>query len=140
MLKLSEAEDLAAQLNELLSFMARSTPTPAAPAMGLWAWRSDPLLDDDLLVAAGERRRHGHPSGRAGDPDDPCGVHRHPCGGPCSRQPTDPGSAGRLQWPAAQVQSLISSLKKVVRSALEQRRTDVYIPTDQPTPALYLIS
>ena len=39
-----------------------------------------------------------------------------------------------------QVQILISSLKKVVRSALEQRRTDVYIPSGQSTPILHLIS
>jgi hypothetical protein len=138
-LKLSEAEDLAAQLGELLSFMARSTPTPPAPAMGLWAWRSEPPLDDDLLVAdasagaiAVQMDGRVTPTVRVEFTGiavqelalsvPPVLVQRAVFSGP------------------RQVQILISSLKKVVRSALEQRRTDVYIPSGQSTPVLRLIS
>ena len=138
-LKLSEAEDLAAQLGELLSFMARSTPTPATPAMGLWAWRSDPLLDDDLLVAQASAGATAIRAAGQVIPTIRVEFTGIPVEGLASANP--PIRVQRVVFSGPrQVQSLISSLKKVVRSALEQRRTDVYIPTDQPMPALYLIS
>ena len=137
-LTLEEAEDLAAQLGELLNFMERSNPTPAPPAMGLWAWRSDPPLDDDLLVAQASA---GATAIRAAGQVIPTvrveftgtSVHGLTSDNPPVRVQRAVFSGQR------QVQVLISSLKKVVRSALEQRRIDIYVPTDQSVPALHLI-
>ena len=63
-LDLERAEELVAGLHEVLTSMARSTPTPLTPAMGPWSWTSVPLLDDDLLVFQTDANGMCHPSGR----------------------------------------------------------------------------
>lgn len=138
-LKLAEAENLAAQLGELLSFMARSNATPAPPAMGLWAWRSDPLLDDDLLIAQASA---GATAVRAAGQVIPTvRVEFTGTSMQALRSDNPPVQVQRAVFSGPrQVQILISSLKKVVRSALEQRRVDIYVSSDRSVPTLHLIS
>jgi hypothetical protein len=138
-LRLEEAEDLAAQLGELLSFMSRSTPTPEAPAMGLWAWRAEPPLDDDLLVADSSAGAVAIQVGGRVTPTIRVEFTGIAVQELASTVPSVHVQRAVFSGPR-QVQTLISSLKKVVRSALEQRRTDVYVAADRPMPVLYLVS
>jgi hypothetical protein len=128
-LKLDQVGQLVEALREVLNAIARSTPTPLIPAMGPWSWTSDALRPDDLVVADADADGMNIPGVRGTtrtvrvdfsgtavhaltSDDQPVHVHGAIFSGP------------------RQVQTLISSLKKVVRSALEQRRIDIYVGGD----------
>ena len=138
-LKLAEADELAARLAEVLDLMSRSTPTPVAPAMGLWAWRSEPPLDNDVLVVGMTAsvvaiRDLGRvsPTVRV----ELIGMEVQDL---TSAAPPAHVKRAVFSGPR-QAQTLISSLRKVTRSAREKQRVDVYVPQDRPFTRLQLIS
>jgi len=125
-LKLDDVAAFADGLHEVVNRIVRSTPTPAVPAMGNWSWTSAPPLDEDLLVAQASANGAtvlavtGMTSTVRVDftgtlvqglaVDNPA-VHVQ----------------GAIFSGPRQAQALVSSLRKVVRSALEQPRVENYV-------------
>jgi len=126
-LELTAAEQLATELQTVVSFMTESLGTPTPTAMGIWSWRSEPLLDDDLVVTDVDvcatairdvsrvtpaiRLKFTGRSFRQFSSSDPS-IHVQ----------------GAIFAGPRQVQALISSLKKVARSSLQRRRVELYLP------------
>jgi hypothetical protein len=129
-LRLDAAAALAASLKDVVDRIVRSTPTPAVPASGAWSWTSAPPLDEDLLVA--QARAEG-----AADPafTGLASTVRVDFTGTLVRGllTADPAVhvQGAIFSGARQAQALVSSLRKVVRSALEQRRAEVYVSAQE---------
>ena len=139
LLKLTDAEELATQLGEVLNVMSRSSAARVAPAMGLWSWRAEPPLDDDVLVVGMEATVVAIREGAKVSPTVRLELIGMPVGE--LRLGVPPIHFQRAIFSGSrQVQSLISSLKKVARSAREQQRLDVYVPQDRPVGPLLLIS
>ena len=132
-LKLDDAAALAAGLHEVVDRIVRSTPTPAVPARGNWSWTSIPPLDEDLLVAQARAKAAAVLAG-AGMAStvrvDFTGtlVHRLTSANPAVHE------QGAIFSGPRQAQALVSSLRKVVRSALEQRRVEMYVSAQESLP------
>ncbi len=125
-LKLDDAAALAAGLHEVVDRIVRSTATPAVPASGSWSWTSAPLLGGDLLVAQARAKGAAisEATGMAATARvDFTGtlVHRLTSANPPVHV------LGAIFSGPQQVQALVNSLRKVVRSALEQRRVEIYV-------------
>jgi hypothetical protein len=124
-LKLEDAVKLAAELRGLLNALVRSTPTPDVPASGTWSWTRVPPLAEDLLVTRASAK--GTAVSLAG------GVRftvRVDLTGSLMRELCSASpplhARGAIFSGARQIQTLVSSLRKVVCSALEQQRTEIY--------------
>ncbi len=133
-LKLDDAAALAAGLREVVDRIVRSTPTPAVPASGTWSWTSAPPLDEDLLVAQASANSAAisAPTGIASTVRvDFTGSLVH---GLTSANPAVHVQGAIFSGPR-QVQALVSSLRKVVRSALEQRHVESYVSAERSLPA-----
>jgi len=134
-LKLADAEQLAAGLHDVLNLMARSAPTPPAPAMGIWSWTTEPPFGDDLLVA--ETNANGTAIAAQGVVTPTVRVDFT---GTSVQALASPNPLVQVQGAIfsgpRQVRVLISSLRKVVRSALEQRRVEVYVSAEQSLSAV----
>lgn len=128
-LELSGVEELVGGLGEILGLLARATPTRMEPAMGLWSWRSEPLLEEDLLVAQANVTAAAIRVGNQVTPTVRVDFTGIPVLGLESAVPPVHAQGYVFNGPR-QVQVLMSSLKKVVRSALNQRRADVYVPAE----------
>ena len=133
-LKLDDAAALAAGLHEVVDRIVRSTPTPAVPASGNWSWTSAPPLDEDLLVAQANAKGAAVPAVTGMTSTvrvDFTGtlVHRLALANPAVHV------QGAIFSGPQQVQALVNSLKKVVRSALEQRRVEMYVSAQESLPA-----
>lgn len=126
-LELAAAEQLAIDLQTVVSLMAESLHAPTPTAMGIWSWRSEPLLDDDLVVAGVDVC-----STAIRDVSRVTPAIRLKFTGRSIRQCSsgDPSIhvQGAIFAGPRQVQALVSSLKKVVRSSLQRRRVEIYIP------------
>ncbi len=129
-LDLERAEELVAGLHEVLNSMARSTPTPLTPAMGPWSWTSVPLHDDDLLVLQTDANGISIPGAAGVTPTVRVDFSGTPAQALTSEDPAVHVHGAIFAGPR-QVLTLISSLKKVVRSALEQRRVEVYVSSER---------
>ena len=133
-LKLDDAAALAAGLHEVVDRIVRSTPTPAVPASGNWSWTSTPPLGEDLLVAQACAKATAL-SATAGTAStvrvDFTGtlVHR------LASESPPVHVLGTIFSGPQQVQTLVNSLRKVVRSALEQRRVEFYVSAQESLPA-----
>ena len=132
-LKLDDAAALAAGLHEVVDRIVRSTPTPAVPASGNWSWTYAPPLDEDLLVAQASAKGAAVPAvtGMASTVRvDFTGtlVHRLASANPPVHV------QGAIFSHPQQVQALVNSLRKVVRSALKQRRVEMYVSAEESLP------
>lgn len=134
-LRLDDAAALAASLNDVVDRIVRSSPTPAVPASGSWSWTSAPPLDEDLLVAQAKANSAAMLAGVAATVRvDFTGTLVQALGA------ADPAVQvqGAIFAGPRQAQALVSSLRKVVRSALEQRRLEHYVSAEKSLPALLI--
>jgi hypothetical protein len=126
-LELAAAEQLATELQTVVSLMAESLRTPTPTAMGIWSWRSEPLLDDDLMV-----RDVDVCTTAIRDVSRVTPAIRLKFTGSSLRQLSSSYPSVHVQGAIfagpRQVQALVSSLKKVVRSSLQRRCVEVYLP------------
>jgi hypothetical protein len=133
-LKLDDAAALAAGLHDVVDRIVRSTPTPAVPASGTWSWTSAPPFDEDLLVAQASANGAAVPelTGMASTVRvDFTGTLVQ---GLAAANPAVQVQGAIFSGPR-QAQALIASLRKVVRSALQQRRVEVYLSAEESLPA-----
>jgi len=133
-LKLDDAAALAAGLHDVVDRIVRSTPTPAVPACGNWSWTSAPPLDEDLLVAQVSANGAAVPelTGMASTVRvDFTGTLVQ---GLAAANPAVQVQGAIFSGPR-QAQALVASLRKVVRSALQQRRVEVYVSAEESLPA-----
>jgi len=125
-LKIDDAAALADGLHDVVDRIVRSTPTPAVPAIGQWSWTSAPPLAEDLLVA-----RVSANGGAVPAPTGMSSTVRLDFTGTLVQglAATHPAVhvQGAIFSGPRQAQALVSSLRKVVRSALEQRRAEIYV-------------
>ena len=129
-LKLDDAAALAAGLHDVVDRIVRSTPTPAVPASGTWSWTSAPPFDEDLLVAKASANGAAVPelTGMAS-------TVRVDFTGTLVQGLAAVQVQGAIFSGPRQAQALIASLRKVVRSALQQRRVEVYLSAEESLPA-----
>ena len=125
-LKLDDAAVFADGLHEVVDRIVRSTPTPAVPAMGNWSWTSTPPLDEDLLVAQASADGAAVPAVTG-----MTSTVRVDFTGTLVQGLTVANPAVHVQGAIfsgpRQAQALVSSLRKVVRSALAQGRAENYV-------------
>jgi len=125
-LKIDAAAALADGLHDVVDRIVRSTPTPMVPAIGNWSWTSAPLHEEDLLVArvradgAAVQAAEGLTSTVRVDFTGTL-VEGLALANPAVHV------QGAIFSGTRQAQALVSSLRKLVRSALEQRRVEIYV-------------
>ena len=134
MLKLDDAAALAESLREAVDRLVRATPTPAVRLSGNWSWTHMPPLGEDLLVAQvrADTTAAISPTGTASTVRvDFTGTPVH------SLRPEGPTVhvLGAIFSGPHLAQVLVNSLRKVVRSALEQRRVESYVSQRDPLSA-----
>jgi hypothetical protein len=125
-LRIDDAAALADGLHDVVDRIVRSTPTPAVPAIGNWSWTSVPPLDEDLLVAmvSANGAAAPAPTGMSSTVRlDFTGTLVH---GLAAANPAVHVQGAIFSGPR-QAQALASSLRKVVRAALEQRLVEIYV-------------
>jgi len=125
-LKLDDADALATELRSIVNALVRSTPTPEVPALGTWSWTRTAPLGDDLLVARASAVGTADPIAigvRFTVRAEFAGIFLR---GLSSANPPVHVQGAVFQG-ARQVQALLSSLRRVVSSALERRRTELYL-------------
>jgi hypothetical protein len=133
-LKIDDATVFATELHEVVDRLVRSTPTPMVPASGYWSWTSEPLLDEDLLVTRANAILPDVSVARGVAPVVRVDFTGTLVQGLSSADPAVHVQGAVFAGPR-QVQTLISSLKKVVRSALEQQRLDIYLSEEESLSA-----
>jgi hypothetical protein len=125
-LMIDDAAALAAGLHDVLDRIVRSTATPAVATSGSWSWTSTPPLGEDLLVvqASADGTVIAATTGMASTVRvDFTGM---PVQGLSAEDP--PVQVLGVTFSAPHLaQVLVNSLRKVVRSALQQRRVEVYV-------------
>ena len=125
-LMIDDAAALAAGLHDVLDRIVRSTATPAVATSGSWSWTSTPPLGEDLLVvqASADGTVIAATTGMASTVRvDFTGM---PVQGLTAENP--PVQVLGVTFSAPHLaQVLVNSLRKVVRSALQQRRVEVYV-------------
>jgi len=133
-LKLDHAATFAADLGGVMDNMVRSTRTPTVRSAGTWSWMGAPPHADDILVVEATANRTALPFASGTRPTvrvDFTGTLVH-----ALAWSDPPVHVRRAVFSSPrQVQALTSSLKKVVLSALAQRRLDVYVAGDEPLTA-----
>ena len=132
-LKLDAAAALAAGLREAVDRIVRSTPTPAVAFSGNWSWTHRPPSDEDLLVAEvrADTTAAVSPTGTASSIRvDFTGTPVH------ALTAEDPPVhvLGAVFTAPHLAQVLVNSLRKVVRSALEQGRVETYVSARESLP------
>jgi len=125
-LKLDDAAAFADGLHEVVDRIVRSTATPAVPALGNWSWTSTPLLDADLLVAQASADGAAVPAVTGMTSTVRVDFTGTLVQGLTMQNPAVHVQGAILSGPR-QAQALVSSLRKVVRSALEQGRVENYV-------------
>ncbi|MGA3215587.1 MAG: hypothetical protein ABSD97_07855 [Acidimicrobiales bacterium] len=133
-LKLDEAAKLATELRDLVNTLVRATPTPVIPAFGTWSWTRLPPSAEDLVVA----RASAQGTAVAVATGVRFTVRVDLTGtlvGELSSSKPSLQRQGAVFSGAPQIQALVSSLKKVVNTALERRRTELYLSGFEPLAA-----
>ena len=133
-LRLKDAASLALELREIMNHIARATPTPIPPASGTWSWTSGQPHAAELLVAGTFANSTAIPleSGiRSTVRVDFKGSFVS--ASQISEKPVH--VQGAVFSSPRQVQALISSLKKVVRSSFEHQRDERYVSGAAPVSA-----
>ncbi len=125
-LKIDDAAALADGLHDVVDRIVRSTPTPAIPAIGNWSWTSAPPLDEDLLVARVSANGAAVPAPTGMSSTVRLDFTGTLVQGLAAANPAVHVQGAIFSGPR-QAQALVSSLRKVVRSALEQRRVEIYL-------------
>jgi hypothetical protein len=125
-LKIDDAAALADGLHDVVDRIVRSTPTPAIPAIGNWSWTSAPPLDEDLLVARVSANGAAVPAPTGMSSTVRLDFTGTLVQGLAAAYPAVHVQGAIFSGPR-QAQALVSSLRKVVRSALEQRRVEIYL-------------
>ena len=125
-LKIDDAAALAAGLHDVVDRIVRSTATPTIATSGSWSWTSTPPLGEDLLVVqvSADATVIAATTGMAST------VRVDFTGIPVQglRAETPPVQVLGVTFSAPHLaQVLVKSLRKVVRSALEQRRVEFYV-------------
>jgi hypothetical protein len=125
-LMIDDAAALAAGLHDVLDRIVRSTATPAVATSGSWSWTSTPPLGEDLLVvqASADGTVIAATTGMAST------VRVDFTGMPVQglRAEDPPVQVLGVTFSAPHLAHvLVNSLRKVVRSALQQRRVEVYV-------------
>jgi hypothetical protein len=133
-LKLDDAAALAAGLHKVVDRIVRSTPTPAVPAIGNWSWTYAPPLDEDLLVAQASAKGAAVPAVTGMTPTVRVDFTGTLVQGLASANPQVHVQGAIFSHPQ-QVQALVNSLRKLVRSALQQRRVEMYVSAQESPPA-----
>jgi hypothetical protein len=138
-LKLEHAAAFAAELRRILNDMVRASRTPTVPSSGIWSWTSVPLAAEDMMVA--QVTASGTAVALVAGPTptvrvDFLGTLVH---GLASSSPALHVHGAVFSGPR-QVQSLISSLRKVVDSALERQRRDAYVAAGRAADRLRLLT
>ncbi len=134
-LKLEHAASFAAELRRILNDMVRASRTPTVPSAGTWSWTSVPLSAEDIMVT--QVTASGTAVALVAGPTptvrvDFMGTLVH---GLTSSNPALHVQGAVFSGPR-QVQALISSLRKVVDSALERQRRDAYVAAGERQTAL----
>ena len=133
-LRLEDAAGLALELRDLMDHIARATPTPIPPASGAWSWTSGPPHAAELLVAD----TNAHSTAIAVETGVRSTV-KVDFKGTFVRALQMSDAPVHVQGAVfagpRQVQALISSLKKVARSSLEQHRDERYVSGAVPVSA-----
>ena len=124
--KLDDAAAFADGLHEVVDRIVRSTPTPSVPALGNWSWTSAPPLDEDLLVAQASANGAAVLAVTGMTSTVRVDFTGTPVQGLTVANPVVHVQGAIFSSPR-QAQALVSSLRKVVRSALEQRRVENYV-------------
>ena len=125
-LKIDDAASLAASLHDVVDRIVRSTATPAIAASGSWSWTSTPPLGEDLLVVQARADTAAVLSANGTAPTPRVDFTGLPVQGLTAEDP--PVQVLGVTFSAPRLaQVLVNSLRKVVRSALEQRRVEVYL-------------
>jgi len=124
--KLDDAAAFADGLHEVVDRIVRSTPTPSVPALGNWSWTSAPPLDEDLLVAQASANGAAVLAVTGMTSTVRVDFTGTPVQGLTVENPVVHVQGAIFSSPR-QAQALVSSLRKVVRSALEQRRVENYV-------------
>jgi hypothetical protein len=130
-LRLDAASAFVAQLHGVVNDMVRSSPTPTLPAAGSWSWSSAAPHAEELLVAQANAAPLEIGMRSSTVRVDFTGTLVR---GLCLSEPPVHVQGAVFSGPR-QVQALISSLKKVVNSALAKRRLDVYVSAQAPLSA-----
>jgi hypothetical protein len=134
LLRLEDAASLAAKLREIMTVMARATPTPIPPASGTWSWASGSPQAGELLVAQVNANKTAIPADGRVRPTVRVDFTGTLVRGLHSPEPSVHVQGAVFSGPR-QVQALIGSLKKVVRSHFEQGRIDSYVSGLSPVSA-----
>ena len=125
-LKIDDAAALADGLHDVVDRIVRSMPTPAVVATGNWSWTSVPPLAEDLLVARVSAKGAAVPA-----PTGMSSTVRLDFTGTLVQGLAAPNPVvhvlGAIFSGPRQAQALVSSLRKVVRSALAQQRVESYV-------------
>ena len=126
MLKLDDAAALAAGLREAVDRIVRSTPTPAVAFSGNWSWTHTPPSDEDLLVAQARADTTAVVS-----PTETASTIRVDFTGTLVHELASEDPPVHVQGAIFSAphlaQVLVNSLRKVVRSALEQGRVESHV-------------
>ena len=127
-LELNHAASCVAELRRILNEMVRSTPTPVLPAAGTWSWTSLAPSPRGHLRHPADRQRHRACARRRGR----CrrfgwSFAGRPVRRPCVARSRRCASKVPSSQIDRQVQALVASLRKVVDSALERRRLELYM-------------
>ena len=133
-LKIDDAAALADGLHDVVDRIVRSTPTPAIPAIGNWSWTSAPPLDEDLLVAQARAKGTAVPAVTGLTTTVRVDFTGTLVQGLTVANPAVHVQGAIFSGPR-QAQALVSSLRKVVRSALEQRRVEIYLSATESLSA-----
>jgi len=133
-LKLEHAARFAAELRQIMNDMVRSTRTPTVPASGTWSWTSVPPLDEDILVRQATASGTAIALSTGATPTIRVDFTGILVRGLASSNPPLHVRGAVFSGPR-QVQALISSLRKVVDSALEKQRLDTYVAGGEPLTA-----
>jgi hypothetical protein len=133
-LKLEHAARFAAELRQIMNDMVRSTRTPTVASAGTWSWTSVPPSDEDIFVHQATASGTAIALTTGATPTiqvDFTGILMR---GLSSSNPPLHVRGAIFSGPR-QVQALISSLRKVVDSALEKQRLDTYMAGGEPLTA-----
>jgi hypothetical protein len=125
-LKIDAAAALAKGLHEVVDRIVRSTPTPSLPAVGNWSWTSAPPLDEDLMVARVSADGAVGPALTGMSSTVRLDFTGTSVQGLAAANPPVHVQGAIFSGPR-QAQTLVSSLRKLVSSALEQQRVENYV-------------
>jgi hypothetical protein len=130
-LTLEIAQELVNVLDQIVNRIVRSSPTPTVRASGNWSWTTHPPQDEDLSAVAVSAKGVALKRGGEATPTVQVDFAGTLVTGLSSTERTC-HVQGAVMSNVRQAQTLASSLKKFVRSALAKQRVEVYVTPEPP--------